>query len=180
MQQNRSGAFAAVCGVAVLSASLIGSCGRVSATAAGAPGPVVRPTTARSGMSSADSIQASNDSTVRELLADLGARATMPAESAFQNVQIPWLKPTPANRFLSIMNGGYAKALGVRCEHCHVTSDFSLDDKRPKLAAREMAVMHKAFNDALQNMKNAATPKERRFINCSTCHRGQINPLAAR
>jgi formate-dependent nitrite reductase cytochrome c552 subunit len=169
-----------VCSGAVLAASLIGSCRPPAARAATARSPQAPATAARTGPATTDSIQASNDSTVREVLADPGARSTMPAESAFQNIQIPWLKPVPANRFLSIMNGGYAKALGVRCEHCHVTSDFSLDDKRPKLAARENAVMHRAFNDALQNMKNAGTPKERRFINCSTCHRGQVNPLAAR
>ena len=27
--------------------------------------------------------------------------------------------------FLGIMNGGYAKALGVRCTHCHVEDDFA-------------------------------------------------------
>ena len=76
------------------------------------------------------------------------------------------------------MNGGYSRALGVACTHCHVEQDLSSDDKRPKRAAREMAVMHKMINDQLGKMQNLEIKPEERFINCSTCHRGQINPTA--
>ena len=75
------------------------------------------------------------------------------------------------------MNTGYAKALGVTCSHCHDVGDFASDDKRPKRAAREMAGMHFGINQQLLKMENLATqPPERRFINCMTCHRGQIKP----
>jgi cytochrome c2 len=74
------------------------------------------------------------------------------------------------------MNFGYSRALGVACSHCHVTSDFSSDDKRPKRAAREMAEMHHAINQQLLKMQNLEDEGNKRFINCSTCHRGQIDP----
>lgn len=75
------------------------------------------------------------------------------------------------------MNVGYAKALGVTCEHCHTTRNFASDEKRPKRAAREMAAMHFGVNQQLLRMESLATqPPERRFINCMTCHRGMVNP----
>jgi hypothetical protein len=76
------------------------------------------------------------------------------------------------------MNFGYSRALGVACTHCHVEQDFASDDKRPKRAAREMAVMHKAINEELGRMQNLQSKPEQRFINCTTCHRGAINPAS--
>ncbi len=75
------------------------------------------------------------------------------------------------------MNGGYSRALGVACTHCHVEQDFASDDKRPKRAAREMAVMHKMINEQLGKMQNLETKPDLRAINCSTCHRGAITPM---
>ena len=60
---------------------------------------------------------------------------------------------------------------------CHVEQDFASDDKRPKRAAREMAVIHRMINDQLAKMQNLELKPEERFINCSTCHRGAINPM---
>jgi hypothetical protein len=85
---------------------------------------------------------------------------------------------TPAARFLLIMNLGYSRALGVTCTHCHVEEDFSSDDKRPKRAAREMAAMHRSINDQLAKMQNLEANPQGYFINCSTCHRGSVDPLA--
>ena len=42
--------------------------------------------------------------------------------------------------------------------------------------ARDMANMHKAINDQLQKMQNLDLKPDQRFINCSACHRGAINP----
>jgi Photosynthetic reaction centre cytochrome C subunit len=77
-----------------------------------------------------------------------------------------------------IMNAGYSRALGVTCSHCHVEEDFSSDDKRPKRAAREMAAMHRSINDQLAKMQNLEASPQGHFINCSTCHRGSVDPLA--
>ena len=120
--------------------------------------------------------QEMNDRFAKQLLEKIAGRENEPAEKVFKNIQIPWLKSTPAGRFLRIMNVGYSRALGVACTYCHVEQDFSSDDKRPKRAAREMAYMHKAINDQLQKMQNLDLKPEQRFINCTTCHRGAINP----
>ena len=117
-----------------------------------------------------------NDRVERDLAERLAGRGDEPAGQVFKNVQIDWLKTVPARRFLVIMNFGYSRALGVTCAHCHVEQDFSSDDKRPKRAAREMAVMHHGINSQLRNMKNLDLPPDDRNINCFTCHRGKINP----
>ena len=75
------------------------------------------------------------------------------------------------------MNRGYSRALGVACTHCHVEDDFASDDKRPKRAAREMAHLHRMINEQLSKMQDLEPKPEGRFINCSTCHRGEINPM---
>jgi len=124
----------------------------------------------------ANSSQEINDRFVKQLSEKIAGRENEPAEKVFKNIQIPWLKNVPAARFLRIMNLGYSRALGVACTHCHMEQDFSSDDKRPKRAARDMAYMHKAINDQLQKMQNLDLKPEQRFINCSTCHRGAINP----
>jgi hypothetical protein len=99
-----------------------------------------------------------------------------PAGHVFKNVQ--FLKATPARTLLVIMNVGYAQALGVTCEHCHVADDFASDDKRPKRAAREMQAMHKMINDRLATLTE--TTGDVKAINCSTCHRGSITTQPAR
>jgi hypothetical protein len=123
--------------------------------------------------------QAVNDRYVAQILERIAGHENEPAEKVFKNIQLPLLKSTPAKRLLLIMNLGYSRALGVACTHCHVEQDFSSDDQRPKRAAREMAVMHKLINEQLQKMQNLEIKPEQRFINCSTCHRGAINPMAS-
>ena len=76
------------------------------------------------------------------------------------------------------MNAAYSRALGVSCTHCHVEQNFASDDKRPKRAAREMAAMHRMIIEQLGKMQNLETKAQERAINCSTCHRGAINPMA--
>ena len=118
-----------------------------------------------------------NDRFVREIMTRIAGHENEPSEQVFKNIQ--WLKGVPAARFLSIMNRGYSRALGVACTHCHVETDFSSDDKRPKRAAREMAAMHRMINQRLHEMQNLEHPPDKRFINCSTCHRGSIDPVSA-
>jgi hypothetical protein len=151
-------------------AGLLASCrsaAKAPATARAAqPSPVAAP---------ADTVQEFNTARVREVLATIAGRENEPAERVFKNVK--QMGSAPARTFLTIMNGGYARALGVRCTHCHVEGDYASDDKRPKRAAREMAVMHRMINQELAKMDNLATPKDQnRAINCSTCHRGTVRP----
>ena len=121
--------------------------------------------------------QVENDRLVKEILKRIEGRENDPAADVFENIKLEWLKKVPAGRFLRIMNRGYSRALGVACTHCHVEQDFASDEKRPKLAAREMAEMHRTINDLLGRMEHLEPKPEQRFINCGTCHRGAIDPL---
>jgi hypothetical protein len=122
-------------------------------------------------------VQETNDRFVKEISARIAGRENEPAERVFKNVQ--WLKDVPARTFLGIMDGGYSKALGVTCTHCHVETDFASDEKRPKKAAREMQVMHRSINDQLRKLQHLDIEVDKRLISCSTCHRGSIDPRNA-
>jgi hypothetical protein len=122
------------------------------------------------------STQEINDAFVQKISKQIAGREQEPAGKVFKNVHI--MTNTPAAKFLLIMNLGYSRALGVTCTHCHVEEDFSSDDKRPKRAAREMAAMHRSINDQLAKMENLEPNPQGHFINCSTCHRGNVDPLA--
>ena len=123
-----------------------------------------------------ESTQAFNDRMVEQVRKKIAGKESKPASEVFENIQIEWFKDVPAERLLAIMNRGYSRALGVKCTHCHMEDDFSSDDMREKQAAREMAVMHKAINDQLAKMKHLEGTPEDRFINCTTCHRGKVDP----
>lgn len=66
----------------------------------------------------------------------------------------------------------------MNCQHYHVEDDLSKDDKRPKLCARDMALMHFSINQQLVKMQNLEPNPKGYFINCSTCHGGHIDPMA--
>lgn len=117
-----------------------------------------------------------NDGFAQKISKQIAGREQEPAGKVFKNIHI--MTNTPAARFLLIMNLGYSRALGVTCTHCHVEEDFSSDDKRPKRAAREMAAMHRSINEQLAKMQNLETSPQGHFINCSTCHRGNVDPTA--
>ena len=122
-------------------------------------------------------VQQTNDRFVKEISARIAGHENEPAGQVFKNVDR--LKDVSARTLLDIMNGGYAKALGVTCTHCHVESDFASDAKRPKRAAREMQVMHRGINDQLRKLQHLDIPEADRLINCATCHRGSIDPRKA-
>jgi photosynthetic reaction center cytochrome c subunit len=125
----------------------------------------------------AASIQTTNDAFVEKISKQIAGHEQEPAVKVFKNIQI--FKTTPAGKLLLIMNLGYSRALGVTCTHCHVEQDFSSDEKRPKRAAREMAAMHRSINDQLSKMQNLEPNPQGHFINCSTCHRGAVDPMAS-
>ena len=153
--------------------------GGVAVTRAAQSTPMEQPTGAAPRQATGPSTQEINDRMVREIANRIMGRENEPAGQVFKNMRIEWLKATPARQLLGIMNGGYARALGVRCTHCHVEHDFSSDDKRPKRAAREMAAMHWTINQTLGKMKNLKSEPTDRSINCATCHRGETNPRDA-
>src|SRR4051794_40099005 len=103
-----------------------------------------------------DTVSEANARTADAVLRRIAGRENMPADSVFKNVKI--LNAVSAKTLVSIMAGGYARALGVKCSYCHVEEDFSSDEKRPKKAAREMAAMHRMINQELRKMQYIATP----------------------
>ena len=62
----------------------------------------------------------------------------------------------------------------MSCDHCHVEDRWEADEKRPKLAAREMIVFMQGINDKLGQMENIDTSDA--TVNCTTCHRGYVKP----
>jgi tetratricopeptide (TPR) repeat protein len=81
------------------------------------------------------------------------------------------------------MMGGFARALDVRCVHCHFgeegkpvkPEDFAKDDKPTKAIAREMMRMTQDLNDKyLANLADRSDPPLR--VQCVTCHHGVTQP----
>jgi hypothetical protein len=117
-----------------------------------------------------------NDEFVQRLRSSIAGREREPASRVFKNIRFELFKTVPAADLLDIMSGGYSRALGVTCTHCHVETDFSSDEKRPKRAARAMAEMHRSINQALAKMDDLESDPEDRFVNCGTCHGGTLRP----
>ncbi len=78
---------------------------------------------------------------------------------------------------------GFASALGVRCEYCHVgeagqplsSFDFPSDDKETKRKARTMISMLRHINhEHLADLESRGEPPVE--VECATCHRGQQRP----
>ena len=73
---------------------------------------------------------------------------------------------------------GFAFALGVRCNHCHVEKadrklDFAADDRDEKKTARVMLRMVAAINHDYVGTIGKASPIR---VECVTCHRGLTQP----
>ncbi len=76
---------------------------------------------------------------------------------------------------------GFAFALNVRCEHCHVEKtggkkfemDFAADDKEAKKTARVMLEMVAAINHNYISKVSKTSPIQ---VQCVTCHHGLTQP----
>ena len=72
--------------------------------------------------------------------------------------------------------------LGVRCQFCHVGNEgqpldqfnFTSDEKRTKLVARQMMLMVAEINRRLDSIPKGTTPPLR--VSCATCHHGVSRP----
>ena len=99
---------------------------------------------------------------------------TRPAEQVYKNIQV--MKGVPADRLVWAMKY-FTRALGVRCEHCHVTAPgsqipgfgaWSKDDLEAKQTARKMILMVGSIDKEFFPGKTGPT--------CWTCHRGSTKP----
>jgi hypothetical protein len=112
---------------------------------------------------------------VAEIRKQIAGRENQPAEQVFKNIQV--LKGQQAGRIPNIM-GTFTRALGVRCDFCHVPGEWEKDDKDMKRAARDMIHMTLDINSDLKKIQTIAADNP--SVGCSTCHRGQPKPGADR
>ena len=123
--------------------------------------------------SQADSTSAVRQRIAQRLLAELGPRAALPAESVFTDIRI--LRGMPAGQLVRIMDGGFGRALGVTCSHCHEPDDWASDAKPAKRIARGMWAMDRIANQELRAIPDVSAQA---VINCTTCHGGRVKPVS--
>ena len=144
-----------------------------AAAAVGASAPSAATPTHLTVAARADTNGRVRDSLMNDVLQKIQGRETMPAESVFKNIKL--FTGRPAGQLLRIMNGGWARNLGVGCGHCHVVGEWDKEDKPQKQVARDMSAMVQQINTqllpAIKNLKS-----ERPTVNCTTCHRGEVKP----
>ncbi|HJW08425.1 MAG TPA: c-type cytochrome [Holophagaceae bacterium] len=108
----------------------------------------------------------------------LQAQASRPG---FTNLKV--LPQGIAPEKLRAVMSQFTRALGVRCDYCHVDKEggpgqrgqFALDDKPTKLAARKMMLMVQEINEhQLAGLASRSTPPVQ--VECMTCHRGIPQP----
>lgn len=122
------------------------------------------------------------------------APAPAAAQSEFKNVQV--LPRTMTRPELIAVMRSFTRALGVRCNHCHVVTattpeeelDFPSDAKEEKRVARVMIQMTNQINGAwMQRVEMAEGHSEaeaaraaaaEQHVWCWTCHRGKVEPEA--
>jgi thioredoxin reductase len=106
------------------------------------------------------------------------AQAPKPDDLHFHNLQV-FPQNIPREELIEQMKG-FTRALGVRCEHCHVQTaqtpkpafDFASDEKPQKAAAR---IMIRMTNDI--NARYVSKIEEMyTTVSCWTCHRGARRP----
>lgn len=106
-------------------------------------------------------------------------RAQIP--DSFTNLKL-LPKDIPKRELVALMRG-YASALGVRCNHCHVGEDpnslqgydFASDEKETKRVARAMVTMVGEINGRLLPTTGREKVLE---VGCVTCHHGVQKPRA--
>jgi Photosynthetic reaction centre cytochrome C subunit/Tetratricopeptide repeat len=103
--------------------------------------------------------------------------AGMQEEPRFKNLKV--LPKDIARPQLGELMQGFARSLGVGCDHCHMgesmeTMDWASDDKDEKAIARAMMRMVRSINEGLDQLPK--TDHERTPITCETCHRGLAAP----
>jgi tetratricopeptide (TPR) repeat protein len=98
-----------------------------------------------------------------------------------QNIQV-LPKELRGERLRPVMTG-FARALGVRCSHCHVgeegqpldSYDFASDQNPNKERAREMYRMLGSINEHLKKIEPSGDKRVNTW--CHTCHQGRPRPM---
>jgi hypothetical protein len=103
-----------------------------------------------------------------------------PPDSLVNTQVIP--RTTPVIQVIGTMRN-FTFDLGVRCQYCHVGEEgqplagfnFTTDEKRTKLVARQMMRMVQEVNRRLDSLPGRASPGLQ--VTCNTCHRGTNRPV---
>jgi hypothetical protein len=93
-----------------------------------------------------------------------------------QNLQV--LPRDISRQDLTAAMRGFTAALGVTCDHCHVTEparDFASDAKPTKKTARVMMQMTAHVNEMIASGVGKPAAEVTR-VQCATCHRGKAIP----
>jgi len=104
-----------------------------------------------------------------------------PAPPPMTNLQI-FSRDTPRAEVIQTMQA-FTQALGVQCNYCHVQegrggrNDMASDEKRTKLAARQMILLARDINEKLPHAVSKPADQATR-VGCVTCHRGVPIPKA--
>ncbi|MEW6323427.1 MAG: c-type cytochrome [Acidobacteriota bacterium] len=118
-------------------------------------------------------------------VAGLALSSTAAAQGAFPPKSFTNLQVLPKNSAAADVIGtmrDLTRALGVRCQHCHVgeegmpleTFDFVADTREAKRTARAMMRLTAAVNAQIREARPAAEA-----VTCYTCHRGATRPVHA-
>ena len=88
------------------------------------------------------------------------------AQNDYKNLKV--LDKNISKKDLKKLMKSYTKALGVKCDHCHQTPDFTADTE------------HKEFARKMIKMTNEANKKyfkgKKKQVTCNTCHMGKPEP----
>jgi hypothetical protein len=140
------------------------------APATGQPGATTTPRP-RPPRLSPDSLAKLRRVLVNQVLASIAGHENEPAGQVFKNVTIS--KDMPAAQFVNMMDSTYGRALGWRCENCHVTTDFSSDAKKDKGRGKTMQIMTNYLNSVEMPKISPQNPAK---VTCLMCHRGTNEP----
>ena len=118
--------------------------------------------------------------TVVVLLVVTGVAASRPPEEKFKNLKV--LPKNISDQRIDKVMEEFSKALGVKCNFCHVQIDstnwdMASDQKPEKNLARKMIKMSNKINKEFFKAKTKYGEENAVLeIHCVTCHRGEPHP----
>lgn len=109
-----------------------------------------------------------------DLHKQIAGKENEPAGKVFMDIDV--MQGVTAGKLLAIMEKGYARSLGVSCDHCHVPGQWESNEKKEKEAARGMIRMNATINNDLLPKVRGLDTDHKPIVNCTTCHRGHVRP----
>lgn len=111
----------------------------------------------------------------------LGVAAVKPVFKKDRNLKV--LPKDISDAKLDSIMQTYNKALGVKCNFCHIpvkyiadSLDYASDAEPMKENARKMMKMVIYINSTNFNFENNQQPEYLHTVTCKTCHRGEAFP----